>query len=184
MSETDQPTSASGAAPSDLLPQVYDEMRRIAGAFLAGDRDRHTLQATALVNEAYIKLAKQSQLDAMPQENFVRLAARVMRNVLVDYIRAGNADKRGGDRKRVALTAINESGTQIDVDVLALNEAIEDLTKLSERKAKLIELRFFGGLTEAEAATCLGISRSEATVQWRHARAWLQKRLQDSGNLS
>ncbi len=154
----------------------------MAGAFLGSDRDRHTLQASALVIEAYLKLARQSRLGDLAREDFLRLAARVRRNILVDHVRTAKAEKRGGDWHRISLTAVNRSGSQIDIDVLALDEAIEELAKLSERKARLIELRFFGGLTEAEAADVLKISRAEATRQWRLARAWLQNRLRDGGD--
>jgi RNA polymerase sigma-70 factor (ECF subfamily) len=166
---------------SEFTPDVYDELRRLAHAFLGSDRDRHTLQPTALVNEAYLKLADHPSLGDIPRENLVRFAARVMRNVFVDYVRSANTEKRGGNRQRVSLSAVNESGSTIDIDVLALDEALQELSELSERKAQLIELRFFGGLTESEAAASLNISRSEATIQWRHARAWLQKRLRDTG---
>lgn len=170
--------------PPDLAPLVYDELRRLAGAMLGSGRDRHTLQATALVNEAYLKLARQSRLGECSREDYLRLAARVMRNVLVDYIRAAKSKKRGGDWHRVSLSAINVSGTQTNIDVLALDEALDELAKLSDRKAQLIELRFFGGLSEAEAAAVLRISRTEATRQWRFARAWLQNRLRDTGTAS
>ncbi len=166
----------------EFTPEVYNELRSLAHAFLGSDRHRHTLQPTALVNEAYLKLAQHPKLGTVPRENLVRLAARVMRNVFVDYVRAANAEKRGGNWQRVSLSAVNESGSIIDIDVLALDEALQELYKLSERKAQLIELRFFGGLTEAEAAASLNISRSEATIQWRHARAWLQKRLRHTGD--
>ncbi len=168
--------------PPDLMSEVYDEMRRLAGAILGSNRGRHTLQATALVNEAYLKLAKQSRLGDLAREDFLRIAARAMRNVLVDYIRAASADKRGGDWHRVSLSAVSESDSRIDLDVVALDEAIKDLAKLSERKAQLIELRFFGGMTESQAAAALKISRTEATRQWRLARAWLQNRLRDGGD--
>lgn len=170
--------------PPDLAPLVYDEMRRLAGAMLGKGRDRHTLQATALVNEAYLKLARHSQFSGCTREDYLRLASRVMRNVLVDYIRAAKSEKRGGGWHRVTLSAINESGSQTCVDVLALEEALEELARLSDRKAQLIELRFFGGLSEAEAAAVLQISRTEATRQWRFARAWLQNRLRDTGAAS
>ena len=181
MPEENQKTQFTPDFP-ELTPDVYDELRRLAHAFLGSDRDRHTLQPTALVNEAFLKLAQHPTLGNVPRENYVRFAARVMRNVFVDYVRAANAEKRGGNWQRVSLSAVNESGSTIDMDLLALDEAIEELSKLSERKAQLIELRFFGGLTESEAAASLNISRSEATIQWRHARAWLQKKLRDTGD--
>ena len=181
MSDEDQKTQFTLDFP-EVTPDVYDELRKLAHALLGSNRDRHTLQPTALVNEACLKLAQTPQLGNVPRENLVRLAARVMRNVLVDYVRAARAEKRGGNWQRVSLSAVGDSGSGTDIDVLALDEAIQELSTLSERKAQLIELRFFGGLTESEAAKTLNISRSEATIQWRHARAWLQKKLRDTGD--
>ena len=163
----------------DLMQQVYDELRRLARAHLGPDRGRQTLQATALVHEAYLKLNGQSKLDHLSREEFFRLAARVMRNVFVDHVRASQAEKRGGGWQRVSLGVASDSGSPDELDVLALDEAIEELSRLNEEKARLVELRFFGGMTETEAADALGISRTHATRQWRLARAWLQNRLRD-----
>lgn len=161
----------------EYMAEVYDELRRIAHKFFA--KPGVTMQPTALVNEAYIKLAGRGGLGVEDREAFVRLAARVMRNILVDHIRAAGSEKRGGQARRVTLCAVGRDDAAIDI--LSLDEALTQLAKLDDRKARLVELRFFGGLTETQAADALGISRSEATRTWRFARAWLQARLDEPG---
>ena len=163
---------------AENLEQVYEELRGLAHRYLA--KPGETLQPTALVNEAYLKLAGREGLDVDDREGFVKLAARVMRNIFVDHVRASNAQKRGGNHERVTLSAVSDDDAAMDVDILTLDAALDELAALDERKARLVELRFFGGMTETEAANTLGISRTEATRSWRFAKAWLQTRLGDS----
>ena len=163
--------------PEGVLASLYDELRRLAAAQLQHQHRSHTLQATALVNEAYLKLAKHESLAASSREEFARLAASVMRNVLVDHARAKNAMKRGQGWERVTLSATPAEDPSAAVDVLALDEALTELAAMDARMAELIELRFFGGLSEAEAAENLGVSRSAVTRDWRMARAWLATKL-------
>ncbi len=164
-----------------LTGVIYDELHRIAEWLMAQERRDHTLQATALVHEAYMRLAggEGPRPSEAERDRFLGLAARVMRNILVDHARGKNRIKRGGGRgggdARVALGAMDPpapEGTPTG-EILALHEAMEKLERLDPRKARLVELRFFGGLDEAQAARVLGIARSTAAEDWRFARAWL-----------
>jgi RNA polymerase sigma factor (TIGR02999 family) len=163
------------------MAALYDELRVLAAAQLRHERVDHTLQATALVNEAYVRLAGRPKLVIENRGEFFRLASSVMRNLLVDHARAHNAAKRGGDWQQLTLSAASDEGSALQVDVLALEEALTELSAVDERVGQLVELRFFGGLSESEAADMLGVSRSVATRDWRMARAWLAHRLRDSG---
>jgi RNA polymerase sigma factor (TIGR02999 family) len=175
MVETDR--TLSGQRPADdFVSSLYDELRRLASVQLQRERVDHTLQPTALVNEAWLKVAAQPGLEVASREEFLRLASRIMRNLLVDHARGRKAAKRGGDWQRITLGAVVDRH-ELEFDVLALDDALTELAALSELKAGLVELRFFGGMTESEAARALGISRTEATRQWRLARAWLSYRL-------
>lgn len=169
-----------GAARERLLPVVYDELRRIASAYLARERVNHTLQPTALVHEAYLKLVDQSTLRFEGRAQFFALAARSMRQILVDHARTKRRLKRGGGAVAVSLSDDQPTPTELSIpDVLAIDEALEKLNTLDERKAHLVELRFFGGLTEAEAAEALGIARSTAAEDWRFVKAWLRRELSE-----
>ena len=160
---------------------LYDELRRVADRHFARQPRGHTLQPTALVNEAYLKLAEEVRARAMSRTHFMSLASRVMRQILVDHARARSAGKRGGgDLNRITLSGVTVDDPSRPIDLLVLEEALEELTRLSQRKARLIELRFFGGLSEAEAAEVLGVSRASATRQWRMIRAWLSHRMTGS----
>jgi len=168
----------------DLVPLVYEELRRLAGAQLREQVPGHTLQPTALVNEAWLKLAANPDLRFENRHAFLALASRAMRQVLIDHARGKQREKRGGGWQRVTLSAVGAPGGEVDVDLIALDDALKELAKLSAERARLIELRFFGGLTVTEAGEVIGISRREASRQWRSARAWLQIRLDaaaDSG---
>ncbi len=164
---------------ANLMPVVYDELRRLAGAQLRDQASGQTLQATALVNEAYLKLAGHPELGTANRQEFVRLACRVMRNVLVDHARARNAAKRGGDWQRLTLSAAFDEGSTHALDVLALNDALTELSAMNERMGRLVELRFFCGLNENEAAEVMGVSRTATSRDWRTARAWLAQKLRD-----
>lgn len=165
---------------SDPTPHVYDELRRLAGAQLHLQAAGHTLQPTALVNEAWLKLAAHPDLVFEDRRAYMVLASRAMRQVLIDHARGKLRDKRGGGWQRVTLGALESAQESLDVDVLALNEALTQLAELNEDRVRLVELRFFGGLTETEAADVLGISRREASRQWRAVRAWLHTRLDEA----
>jgi RNA polymerase sigma factor (TIGR02999 family) len=156
-----------------LLPLVYDELRRLAGAYMRRERPGHTLQPTALVHEAYLRLVDQRRVDWRNRAQFVGLAAMMMRRVLVNHARDRGAAKRGGEAARVPLTVAGEVLTGPDVDVLALHEALDRLAALDPRKSQVVELKFFGGLTTDEIAHALGLSPATVEREWTFARAWL-----------
>ncbi len=172
-------------AADSLTPLLYDRLRQLAGSMLASERADHTLQPTALVHEAYVKLIDQRAVSAGDHAAFMGLAATVMRRVLVDHARARNRLKRGGDRQRVALEDPadrpgNEAESSLDVE--ALDAALVKLGDLDERKARLVELRFFCGVDERAAAEMVGISRATASREWRMARAWLMRELEQAAD--
>lgn len=172
-------------AVDELTPVLYEELRRLAGSMLVQERAGHTLQATALVNEAYLKLIDQRTVSAEDRSAFMGLAATVMRRVLVDHARAKKRLKRGGDARRVALhgdlAAEIEAKPDDGLDIEALDRALVKLAQVDERKARLVELRFFCGLDEGVAAEMVGISRATASREWRMARSWLLRELEGSG---
>ncbi|HYP29984.1 MAG TPA: sigma-70 family RNA polymerase sigma factor [Blastocatellia bacterium] len=163
------------AARDELIPLVYDVLRRIARHHLRGERAGHTLQTTALINEAYLKLVEQS-VPWQGREHFFGIAARLMRQVLVDYARARQRLKRGGDWQQISITSAEASQGQA-ADLLALNDALETLTEVDPQRSQIVELRFFGGLTIEETAYVMGISTASVERGWRAARAWLQTEL-------
>ena len=164
-------------AADKLLPLVYDEFRALARHYLAQERANHTLQPTALVHEAYMKLVDQTRVDWQGRSHFFAVAAQAMRRILVDHARARQRDKRGGGRARVALEEDVALSPQKDEDVLALDEALQALAKLDPRQAKVVELRFFGGLSVEEVAQALGVSKRTVEGDWTFARAWLSREL-------
>ena len=179
---------SKGSAANELLAIVYDELRALASGFFRDQKSGNTLQPTALVHEAYLKLVDQS-IEWSSRNQFFVVAAKAMRSILVDHARSKNALKRGGPEvTREPLsdeTPAGQSryGSNVALDdntVLAIDEAMSRLAQLDERKAKLVELRFFGGLTSEQAADALGIARSTAAEEWRVARAWLYNELRDS----
>ena len=165
------------SALRDLFPLLSEDLRRIAGARMRGERNNHTLQPTALVHEAYARIAAQPGLQWRDRAQFLTVAAHAMRQILVDHARARNALKRGGDRARITLDEqLAESGEKT-VDVLDLHEKLEALAALHERRAKVVELRFFGGLTHEETAEVLGVSAKAVEADWYFARAWLRREM-------
>jgi RNA polymerase sigma-70 factor (ECF subfamily) len=164
------------AARDELIPLVYDALRRIARHHLRGERAGHTLQTTALINEAYLKLVEQS-VPWQSREHFFGIAARLMRQILVDYARTRQRLKRGGDRQQISLTSAAGKANEETADLLALNEALETLAEVDPQKSRIVELRFFGGLTIEETAQVMGISTPSVERGWRAARAWLQTEL-------
>lgn len=165
------------SAAERLMPVVYAELRRMAGNLFRNQRASHTLQPTGLVHEAYLRLVRGGERYE-GRGHFLRVAAVAMRQLLVDYARERQRDKRGGDRDRVLLTpdaAQTDGG--LELDLLALNEALTELAALDERQAKVVELRFLAGLTLEETAEALGVSERTVGYDWRMARYWLEKRL-------
>lgn len=162
-----------------LLRLVYDELRRLAGAQMRGERADHTLQATELVHEAYIRLVDSSDLTWESRGHFFGTAARAMRQILVDHARRRDAAKRGGGADRVTLDADAGWEEAVRADILDLHRALEKLEARARPLAALVELRFFGGLTVEEAADCLGVSPRKAAKDWAAARLWLQRELEE-----
>ena len=161
----------------ELMPRVYDELRRLAAAQLHRERRGHTLQPTALAHEAYLRLVTANDQSFENRAHFLGIAARLMRQILVDHARKRNATKRGGDRERVTMSIAAKVGEEPAFDVLDLDEAIAELAEKDERKARVLELRYFAGLLKTEVAEVLGISPSTVDADWLFARTWLKRRL-------
>jgi len=165
------------AALNQLTPLIYDHLHRLARHYIASERPGHTLQPTALVNEAYLRLVDLDRLDWRNRAQFYSIAAQTMRRILVDVARARGNRKRGGDAVRIPLEEGMAVPGQLDPSVIALNDAINELAKFDARKAKVVELRFFGGLEEKEIAELLQISTDTVQRDWKSARAWLLSEL-------
>ncbi|MCU1265505.1 MAG: polymerase, sigma-24 subunit, subfamily [Acidobacteria bacterium] len=164
-------------ALQELLPLVYDELHRLAGAYLRRERHNHTLQTTALVNEAYLRLIDQRNARWQNRAQFFGVAAQFMRRILVDHARHHYAAKRGGDRYQVPLDNIDGFGSQPDADVLAVNELLDRLAEIDPEQSRLVQLRFFGGLTIEETAEVMHISHATVEREWKIAKAWLKREL-------
>ena len=156
-----------------LMELVYPELRRLAAHYMRLERGNHTLQATALVHEAYLKIFGSEPVDWQNRAHFFAVAAQQMRRILVDHARAREADKRGGGRIRLSIEDVKGLTKKRDQDVVALDEVLQRLEKLDPRAGRAVELRFFGGLSEKEAAEVLGISVATLKRDWEFARAWL-----------
>jgi RNA polymerase sigma factor (TIGR02999 family) len=165
-------------AESRLLPLVYDELRRVAAGYMRRERPGHTLQATALVHEAYIQLVDQTRVTWRNRAHFFAVAAQLMRRILVDHARSRNAQKRGGPAPKLALEEAVGLLDRRDVALEALDDALTALAQLDPRQGRIVELRFFGGLTVEETAEVIGISPATVEREWRMARAWLHSQLQ------
>jgi RNA polymerase sigma-70 factor (ECF subfamily) len=168
------------AALEKLAPLVYDELRRLAHHYMAGQRPDHTLQTTALVNEAYLRLADQNRATFTNRSHFFAVAARAMRQILVDHARASQRQKRGGGASKVKLDEAAIVAPEQSAPILALNEALERLATLDARKADVVELHYFGGLTQEEIAAVLKISAVTVRRDWVFARTWLYRELRNS----
>lgn len=192
--------SGQSAAADRLLPVLYDELRALAGSFFKHERTDHTLQPTALVNEAYLKLvggagsdSQATPVQATSRAHFLALAAKVMRQLLIDHARAKRTQKRGGagesgsaDAKRrtshtIALAQTPSPDSANEADVLDLEDAMQELAKAYPRAARVVELKFFGGLTSREIATVLEIGDATVERDWVLARGWLNRRMQSEG---
>jgi len=163
-----------------LILLVYAELRRIAGAHLKREVAHHSLQPTALVHEAYMRLVEIDQVDWQSRAHFFSIASRVMRRILVDYARARRADKRGGGAATVFLEEALLASPGRSPEIVALDDALNQLAELDERQARIVEMRFFGGMTEEETGDVLGISVRTVKRDWRVAKAWLYKELASS----
>jgi RNA polymerase sigma factor (TIGR02999 family) len=164
-----------------LLPLVYDELRNLASRRLKSERPDHTLQATALVHEAYMQLVDASNIDFKGRAHFFALAARVVRQVLIQHARAHDAQKRGGDRRKITLVEGIAISSDQEIDLMDLDEALTKLAAVHERQARVVELRFFGGLSVEEVATLLDVSERTVKGDWKVARAWLRSKLGGGG---
>lgn len=163
-------------AVSELMPVIYDELRGLARTYLRREGAAHTLQPTALANEAYLRLVDADIAGLQGRLHFFAIAAKTMRRVLVDHARRKGAIKRGGGRARLTLSSTDLEGAQ-PLDVLDLEEALEALAEHDERKARVVELRFFAGLAVKEVALLLGIAPKTVAADWYMARAWLERRI-------
>lgn len=175
--------SGNRDALDQLLPLVYSEMRRIAARALRGERDDHTLQPTALVHEAYLKMVGGENVPWQNRAHFLGCAARVMRHILVDHARAHRAGKRGGAGQKVTLTDALGIAQSTDVDLVALDDALKAFALVDEQKSQIVEMRYFGGLTEEEVAEVLGVSERTVRRGWTMAKAWLRREMSRSGAL-
>jgi len=165
------------ASAEALLPQVYDELRALAGAFMARERGGHTLEPTALVHEAWLRVLKQTGVAWREPGHLRAVAAQAMRRVLVDHARARRAAKRDGGGERVTLHSQLVAAGEREVDVLDLEAALERLAERDARQARIVEMHVFGGMTQAEVAEVLGVSLTTVEDHWRIARAWLNREL-------
>jgi RNA polymerase sigma factor (TIGR02999 family) len=170
--------SPSRDEPDRLLPLVYDELRAMAGHYLGDERAGHTLQPTALVHEAFLRLQQQSRVSWQGRTHFLALGAQAMRRILIDHARGRGRAKRGGGR-RVPLEGLDPAAPVPASDLLALSEALERLAELDPRQARVVELRCLGGLSMDEVAAALGVSKRTAEGDWKMARAWLRLALRE-----
>jgi RNA polymerase sigma factor (TIGR02999 family) len=163
-----------------LVPIIYADLRRMARSRLRAERDGHSLQTTALVHEVYLRLVDADRITLENRAHFFAVAARLMRQILVDHARHRDAEKRGGDVTMVGLSDAAPAAPETGVDILALDEALDALTTLDERLCRVVELKFFGGLTIEETAMALDVSRATVERDWAAARAWLYDRMSSS----
>lgn len=182
-------------ASESLFSAVYDELHRVASGYMGRERANHTLQPTALIHEAFIRLTKPQPSHSSPssdvhkpekatppfagRDHFIATASVVMRRILVNHAKAKQTQKRGGDRQRVMLDDVTDDFVEAAIDLLALDRAMEQLAMLDETQHRLVELRFFGGMTTLQAARMLGISERAAYYEWAHAKAWLKNEIEN-----
>lgn len=177
LAQTAQWLSGQSSGLADALPEVYAELRRLAGSYLRGERSDHTLQPTALVHEAYLRLNQQRNVDWENRAQFMAMAAKLMRRILLDYATAHRAAKRGGGAVHLELDAATDVLVRQEISAVALNEALEELEALDPRQAQVVELRFFGGLTNPEISELLDISPATVKREWSVAKLWLEREL-------
>jgi len=161
------------------MPIVYSELRRLASNYLRRERRDHTLQPTALVNEAYLRLVDQRAMHWQNRAQFYGIAAQLMRRILVDHARQHKAHKRGGsNQQKLSITRVEEMAGKAEVDVLAIHEALEQLALLDPQQERIVELKFFGGLSIDEIAEVIGVGHATVERDWKMARAWLRQELE------
>jgi len=170
-------SDGDATAPEKLMPLVYEELRRLARNYLARERGDHTLQATALVHEAYLRLADETRLDWKDRAHFYGIAAGAMRRILVDHARAHNAAKRGGLQQKLTLEEARELPTQGEVNLVELDGALENFARDYPRKSEVVELKFFGGLDAKEISEVLKVSEKTVLRDWSFAKLWLCRAL-------
>ena len=161
----------------EFLPLVYDELKKIAAYKLSLERSNHTLQATALVHEAYLRLIDQHSVDWQNRAHFFAIASEMMRRILVNHAQSHNAKKRNEGKTLISLDDVEQLAADSEVDLIFLDNALKELEAFDATQAKIVELKFFGGLTNEEAAEVLGVSESTIKREWRMARAWLSTKL-------
>lgn len=161
----------------EFLPLVYGELKKIAAYKLSLERGNHTLQATALVHEAYLRLVDQHSVDWQNRAHFFAIASEMMRRILVNYAEAHNAKKRGDGKTLISLDEVENLAGESEVDLIFLDNALKELAEFDEAQARIVELKFFGGLTNEEAAEVMNVSESTVKREWRMARAWLTAKL-------
>ena len=172
-------TRGDDGAASKLIPVVYDELRRLAGSYMRRERVDHTLQATALVHEAYLKLVEQRSVNWQSRAHFVGVAAQLMRRILIEHARGHLRQKRGGEQKKVSLDEAFVFSKQQADELLAVDDSLNRLAKIDPRQARGVEMRFFGGLSVEEAAEVLGVSPKTIKRDWSVAKAWLYADLKE-----
>jgi RNA polymerase sigma factor (TIGR02999 family) len=168
-------------AIDELLPLVYGELRSLASNYLRRERTDHTLQPTALVHEAYLRLVDQTQVNWQNRAHFFGMAAQMMRRILVDHARAHNASKRGGEYQKLQLDEKIDSVAERSTELIALDDALTELSTVDEVKSRIVELRYFAGLTVEETAEVLGVTPVTINRHWRMAKAWLFGRIHNTG---
>ena len=169
--------SGDQEALQSLMPLVYDEMRRLAHGYLRRERPGHTLQSTALVHEAFVRLTGNAPPQWEDRSHFFGIAAHLMRQILVEYARSRNAGKRGGGVLKLAIDSVEEPSARPDLDVVALDDVLKDLARIDFQQSRVVELRFFSGLSIEDTAQVLGISESTVKRDWNTARVWLYREL-------
>jgi RNA polymerase sigma-70 factor (ECF subfamily) len=171
-------TNRNSAAVDALLPLIYDELRSLAANYLRRERPDHTLEPTALVHEAYLRMVDQTQVNWQNRAHFFGVAAQMMRRILVDHARAHNAEKRGQDFQKLSLDENVDKAIERNTELLALDDALHALAEIDEQKSRVVELRFFAGLSIEETAEVLNVSAPTVKRQWRMAKAWLYGQVQ------
>lgn len=169
--------AGSDVALEQLTPLVYGELRKLAGAYLNREKAGHTLQPTALVHEAYLRLIDQKEVDWHNRAHFFSIAAETMRRILVNYAHGHKAAKRGGEATRMSIDEVAGIAGASEVDLVLLDDALKQLAAMDSDQARIVELRFFGGLTVKEVAVVMGISTATVEREWRTAKAWLQDQI-------
>lgn len=171
-------TNGNRTAVDDLLPLIYGELRSLAGNYLRRERSDHTLQPTALVHEAYLRLVDQTQVNWQNRAHFFGVAAQMMRRILVDHARAHKAGKRGSDYQKLSLDENIDKAAERSAELISLDDALTELSTIDELKSRIVELRYFGGLTVEETAEVLGVTPVTINRHWRMAKAWLFGKMQ------